>query len=981
MAAMDQQPAASAPANVTIFSDLLYAFPRLASRAGSFALYHMPEAMDNIAGKIFNGGSMIADATGQQTANTTITNMSASAGFVQSTAAAGAGMLDAALREGWGVGSEGAAGDGEGAGGSVFAMMVQGIGRLKSFGGIFSYLTSRWALATFTAAIVLNRTQFYASSREHLRLRWHTRLALYALPIAGFSIQLLHILQAMKCQTSPDFPLLRYGDPLKRLSIDFGGEGGFFYSLSSKLLWFQDDATACDARSMSLLTTDESRMELRGSMNLLFKFFLTLCASQFFETLACALQGKHPMPETGMTLFEHSLAFAECEAMISHALGFGFFGLPKADTSNSSGSSGESPAMRYTRAQILQRINIPPEVMLVCLISCFSHLSSALLAVTGKRHKVRLINTAVWAVCYMSAFIWSFAKIFSNAAEGISDIAVLRFPTICIVGFIPHLLIIIGIGFCAIIYGLALLFTALSIPDDAAQGLSFRQRLSWAYQNLQANVQFSSASALRIKMSEDFYTTLLKIGFSVLTSASEAVYLNEGSRIQVAKMTWIEQKRIDELASTIDAKRKPAVPAELLGEGIARGVEFTDHQNAAISPSPYARERKSRQKKNDPDRPNPNELDSGLGLSQRRSRMHLTVDFIQGMFLLVASIAAQLFIGALRKLGMEQPPAWMLKAAGVARKPEKHHDPALAPAKDRSLEFWMVTPDGTRRQPQDDNVDVADETRRMMRSAGTYSGEEGLADRIYGWWTRGGWFGELDTSDDYEPEGPDDDTTSMISFSTNESNADDWSDVSDSGRRTPTQEDPYADRHDQLSETPFEEAGLNGYLARLLDPRNAGERDEARMLSYSLQSTRPFTRSQYRRDADRTRNQLLSGLRSGARQPGAPAQHMSAEDDERDLEQFILSQRSKASLKSSTAGVGNSSSNKRQDTWESGAEGMGAGGPQCVVCQSCPRTILVWPCGCLSMCDECRVGLAARNYSKCICCRTDIAAYSRLYVP
>ena len=968
MAAIDTM--ATAPANnLTIFSDLLYAFPRLASRAGSFALYHMPEAVDNIAGKIFNSGSMIADATGQQTANQSAATVY---GIAQSTAAAGAGMLDAALREGfWQGDSEaGAAGAdaGDGGSGSVFAMMVQGVGRIKSFGGIFSYLTSRWALATFTAAIVLNRTQFYASSREHLRLRWHARLALYLIPIVGFLVQLLHILQAMKCQTSPDFPLLRYGDPLKRLSIDFGGEGGFLYSLSSTLLWFQDDATACDARSMSILTMHDDRPQLRGSMNLLFKFFLTLCASQLFETLSCALQGKHPMPETGMTLFEHSLAFAECEAMISSALGFGFFGLPK----ESSSSSGEGTGLRYTRAEILQRINVPPEVLLVCLISCFSHLSSALLAVSGKRHKVRLINTAVWAGCYLSAFLWSFSKVFLNGEEGVADLGVLRFPTICIVGFIPHLIILIGIAACALIYALALVFTALSVPEDIAGGLSFRQRLSWAYQNLQANIQFSSASALRIKMSEDFYTTLLKIGFSVLTSASEAVYLNEGSRIHVAKMTWIEQQRIDELASALDARRRPAVPPELLGEGIARGVEFTDHHNAAVSPSPYARERKSRPKKSDPDRPNPNELDTGLGLSQRRSRMHLTADFISGMFWLLAGMQARMTIGMLRRLGIERVPDWLLKTAGVPKKSEQQQNPALVPVRDRSLDFWMTMPDGTSRQPTDDNVDVADETRRMMRSAGTYKDEEGLGDRIYSWWTRGGWFGDLDTSSDYAPDAlndDNDDTTSMISMSTNDSNADDWSDVSSSGRRTPTQEDPQGRRE----ETPFEETNLNSHLARLLDPRNTSDRDEARLLSYSLQSTRPFTRAQYRRDTDRTRNQLLSGLRAGA--PTNNSRHTpqtSAEDDALDLEHFILAQRSKHA---------STSTSRRSDTWESGAEGMGAGGPQCVVCQSCPRTILVWPCGCLSMCDDCRVGLAARNYSKCICCRTDIAAYSKLYVP
>ncbi|MBE7180215.1 MAG: hypothetical protein INR71_03235, partial [Terriglobus roseus] len=53
----------------------------------------------------------------------------------------------------------------------------------------------------------------------------------------------------------------------------------------------------------------------------------------------------------------------------------------------------------------------------------------------------------------------------------------------------------------------------------------------------------------------------------------------------------------------------------------------------------------------------------------------------------------------------------------------------------------------------------------------------------------------------------------------------------------------------------------------------------------------------------------------------------------------------------------------------------------CVVCQHHPRTILSWPCGCLSMCDECRIGLATRNYGSCICCRSNVSAFSRIWVP
>ena len=135
-----EQPTASSNASLipSAAMDLLLVVPRLAQRAGSFALFHMPEAMDGIAGKIFSGGSVIADATGQ-TVNSTITNTSNS--FAQSTAA----TVDAAFREAFRDTGDTAASS------SFFGMMLQGFARLKNFGGIFSYLTSRWALATFTA--------------------------------------------------------------------------------------------------------------------------------------------------------------------------------------------------------------------------------------------------------------------------------------------------------------------------------------------------------------------------------------------------------------------------------------------------------------------------------------------------------------------------------------------------------------------------------------------------------------------------------------------------------------------------------------------------------------------------------------------------------------------------------------------------------------------------------------------------------------
>jgi hypothetical protein len=492
--------------------------------------------------------------------------------------------------------------------------------------------------------------------------------------------------------------------------------------------------------------------------------------------------------------------------------------------------------------------------------------------------------------------------------------------------------------------------------------MSFRQRFGWAYQNLQANVQFSQASAIRIKMSEDFYTTLLKVGFSVLTAASEAVYLNEGSRIHVAQMTWLERKRIDEFVVRSDIRKRSPVPPELLGEEIARGVDFIDHENAAFGLSPYARERKSRPKGNEAERANAAEIDSGLGIKQKRSRMHLTGDFLVGIFWLSVGLQAHLVLSTLQRLGVSRRPRWLLKAAGLTDDPAK----MTATRPDRAadnLQFWMVGPDGDLGLPRDRNVDVEAEMRKKHQRTGTYSTEEALDENVYSWWRSGGWFGDIDSSGDYSRVvDDDDDTTSMISMSSNASVADDWSDVEEeSGRRTPTQRDPYADRSREV--TPSTDGGLDvGLLSKLLNPQSAAERDEARLLSYSLQADRPMTRAQFRRTTDRQKAQLL---RSSA------AVHGSSEDEERDLEQFILAQRSKGKAKAS----------QTTGSWENGGEGMGEGGPLCVVCQTSPRTVLVWPCGCLSMCDDCRLGLAVRSYSKCICCRTDVAAYSRLYVP
>merc|ERR1712070_437388 len=242
--------------------------------------------------------------------------------------------------------------------------------------------------------------------------------------------------------------------------------------------------------------------------------------------------------------------------------------------------------------------------------------------------------------------------------------------------------------------------------------------------------------------------------------------------------------------------------------------------------------------------------------------------------------------------------------------------------------------------------------------------------------------GRSATNDD---DDDDEDTTSVLSMSTNESTCDEDGEGIESGRRTPTQDDPFgARRFDrELSPAASIATDENGsaldmaQIARLLNPQTTAERDEARLLSHALLSPRPTTRSQYRLHTTRARSRVL-GFWGWDENSHLSSGKTTEEQEEEDLEAFLPTQRDKktGSLADGT-GVGSDNGT----TWQTGAEGLGDSGPQCVVCQSSPRTVLVWPCGCLSLCDECRLGLAARNFTKCICCRTEVGAYSRLFVP
>ncbi|KAJ5256881.1 hypothetical protein N7478_012985 [Penicillium angulare] len=767
-------------------------------------------------------------------------------------------------------------------------------------------------------------------------------------------------------ETSPNYSTIRYGKPAKPMIFDYASGGGSLHWLASSLLSWESDEQACSAVAMGRGTNMQNIPH--GSFALLWPVFIILCVSHFVETLSCALQGRPVMTETGMSIFEHSLAFAEAESMISKSIGLGMFGLPKQNPLNQSatGESVTSPLHLLTRAQVLDRMNVTPELLLIVLISCCNSLSSHILDVFGKQSRYRLFNTALWGACFMFAMCWGL-----EAGPPVSiDTGVLRFPTVCIVGFIPHLLVLFGILTCLAIYGLALTITAFALPAENAQQLSIRERFREAHENMQGSNQIRS---IRINHHEDFYTTLLRVGYVALTAASEAVFLNEGKAVIARQMTWLEQDRLAE----IEASRRRSSSHGNWSANSGGGAQFDAAgftsfelpENPPAWESGYCREKKIEKPKNGSRAMRSQAELGGVGAVRSSVRLWHGVSFFRAIFWLIARWIAYGFSRLLDLLGISIRPQWLKRLAGLRKSRV-----ASKPPSPGSLDFWILTDDGELELPENHDFDVELEMRKRESSGIKNWGldDEGqFDDKLYGWWKVGGSWGNQDHTPDYRPP-VDDDMTSVVSMSTNASEGE-WEDYQSDGRRTPTQSNPNPGF--SREGTPFQDPFMDiSTFARLLDPRDSESREEARILAAHLkpgQVGRIMTRSQYQKQVERDRSRVLLSSRLLPDVPDATTEKRrpNADEETEILERLIVTLRSELPPNSDAS------------SWESGATGLGPNGPPCVVCQTNPRSIITWPCRCLCICEDCRVSLAMNNFGSCVTCRQEVDGFMRLWVP
>ena len=182
-------------------------------------------------------------------------------------------------------------------------------------------------------------------------------------------------------------------------------------------------------------------------------------------------------------------------------------------------------------------MNAAPEVLFVGLLSALNHITSHILAIFKRQNNYRLITTGVFGLLYMGLIGHSF---FTFSLASPSRQSLLRVPTVCIIGFVPHAMILAGIVFCAFIYCSAVLLSVLATPKSIrAQRGSFWTNLLVAHHNMQVSVPLMNT---RLNLQTDFYTAVLRIGLTSLAMASEAVYLNEATQVTIKPRTWLEEE-------------------------------------------------------------------------------------------------------------------------------------------------------------------------------------------------------------------------------------------------------------------------------------------------------------------------------------------------------------------------------------------------------------------------------------------------------
>ncbi|EPQ66046.1 Bgt-2536 [Blumeria graminis f. sp. tritici] len=855
------------------------------------------------------------------------------------------------------------------------------LGSARSFTIMFSYFTSKWALGAVITAIALNRTNVYARTRWNLNLSWKMRLIIRIPVIVLLSAHCRNILLSIQCQTSPDLAISPRGNMSHQLEKMFTQNGGFLYDLSTKLLLGVKGTNSCLSTGMAISEqdagVDKSSLHdnitlngFKGSLTLLWPLFKIFALSHFTETFSSAVQGRQQAGEFGISIFEHSLAFIEAEVMAGNELGNINFGLFRTYSSwTNSTNTNDHPLM-------LRKANVSLEVLLVSFISAMNHLTSHILAIFDMQACFRLLNTGTWGLAYISVIITS---ILSFSIHEATNQSLLRFPTVYLISFIPHILMLCGIFGCSLVYIIALTLTAFvpSVWVEAEEilpvsGRFFRERLTAAHQNMQANAFLSN---IRLDLCMDFYTALLRIGFSIMTMASEAIYLNESRAISIKQRTWIEEDRLNEIEATGLEWPGMNFGTHVTNLSMTSSGYLNDNGQVRVKSLPetdrirlfsgYACELTTKTQKHGENR------QVRTSTADRNRKWYTTFEFWLNLSNLLLCCIASSLLWIMAKFGVQNQPRWLRRIIPTQNR-KSNNVRVNTQFNVELLHPGLVGLDGKLEIVNETSLDVEEEYRRLSqknKKNWTERDENDLEVNLYKWWLAGGWWGDNDNSGNYIPKpfDADEDKTSIASSTTDEDVA--WeSDGTDEGFHHSTPQKRYLSS--KLSTTSIDSALTTSDLFQLINPKTLEQRAQTEILSTHLSTNEIVTRSRYKQIKQRSRTEVLTStnIRPPNFVPSASSGKLSLEEEAQILEYLLITRR-------------NASLQQKSFVWTRDSDQTNDAGPVCVICQSLPRCTITWPCRCISLCNDCRITLAMNNFDKCVCCRQQVIGFSRIFVP
>ncbi|KAK9366005.1 hypothetical protein V1509DRAFT_631352 [Lipomyces kononenkoae] len=704
----------------------------------------------------------------------------------------------------------------------------------RRIGTFVAYLTSPFALLCMLMAIVLNRTVVFASVRRPQTLPMYARLLIRSVAIVQLTRATAPLVTALKCYS----PILgQYIPEYFAINPEDGKCPG------PDILWH------------------------------LYKAF---CTGHFVETFSSALQGRIPSPDTGMTLFEYSLAFQE--------------------------------------AQSAQRPSV--EVLVISLIWALNYLTFLIISVFDLQN-YRLIPSTFFGIISLTYFA---ASTYHGRAQ--------FFPTVWVIGFAPHLAVLYVIILCGSIYLLASLF---------AGGTS----------NLQSSVR-----TVNVSLSEDFYSCLLKLGILVLTSAADATYMAEGPSLVVPETTWIEALEFNRRAGFEYINEMPADPEDgsiSLRKRLTFTADAVGDYNSAFNNSfgvvASSRSNKKRRRSHSSSlrhasSPLQNSIKRPSGYGNHNVRVGGNIHTLQGSSGTAQRKSGRFgrFVLLYRVRMAYKLVLWCFRVCVNL----------IWKAFFRLNRWRRHIPSNV----EDEGIVDGPIQQNAVDASNSLSDDE-----YYSLFLQGDQLPEEDPSGDFEPSDDEDDFTTLEN--------DDDDDIDRASSNALAISSGAGDASELFPELSI----LDISLSSLLLPRSPEERQLARVMVAHMSANEVVTRARMGHYEDR-----LYGSENAYYGYSDDSSSDSFDDESASFLSLLNERRRNGGKNPNTLGYGIADGND---------DGMAAtySPSLCVVCHAAQRNIVLWPCRCLAVCEECRVSLALRNFKGCVCCRRDVVSFSRLYVP